>query len=230
MNRWRRLAISATVFALAALAYHVTFPSYTIRHRWTYEFEVDGKPRIGSGVMETTLSTGLTCGGINGGHHCHSFRGEAVPIDLGPHGYVFALLPGVELAPEQIALRLGFMKEWSKPDIDPRDTTWEGLARHGLKAELLPEEIPMLVRFRDITDPASIERLNPSQQPFIPGTSTKFVRASIETTTDEVSEGFEKVLPWFGTPVSLRIASIPACLHKACGQHRPTNIDFKQRK
>ena len=212
MNRWgRRLAITVSIVVLAALAYHIAFPSWTVRHRWTYEFEVDGKTHVGSGVMETTLSTGLLCGGVNGGHHCHGFKGEAVPIDLGKHGKVFALLvsPGggdnfVELGPEQVALRLGLQKAWSKPGVDPRDTTWAGLVEHGLKAELLPEEIPMLVRFRNINDPKTIERFDLVTLKEQLGPNSRFVRATIDTTQDQATMGIENPIPWLPWPRTRR--------------------------
>jgi hypothetical protein len=200
----KKLGIILPVAAGALYFVHsLAFPAWTVRHRWTYEVEVDGKLHTGSGVMETTISTGFLCAGINGGHHCHGFRGEAVPIDLGARGMLFALLVSpnggdgaVELGPEHIVDRLGLLKAWSQYGDDSRTMTWKGLARNGLRAELLSDEIPMLVRFKEIKDRMSVERIDPKNFAVALGPDVTFKRATFEITRDTVSTGIEKTLPW----------------------------------
>jgi hypothetical protein len=203
----RKIGVLPFIIIVLLAGYYVTFPSWTVRHRWTYEVEVDGKVHTGSGVMETTTSTGLLCGGPGIGYPCQSFRGEAVPIDLGSRGIIFALLVSpnggdshVMLMPEKIANRMNLTKSWSVPGKDTRVTTWAGLAQNGLKADLLPEEIPMLVRFRDVNDPKTIERLEPAKHSTMFVSAARLIRASIETTSDDVTIGIASFLHWLPLP------------------------------
>ncbi len=49
----------AAILALGAIGYglfHYAFPSVTVRYRLTLEAEVDGRPAVGSGVIEVTRS------------------------------------------------------------------------------------------------------------------------------------------------------------------------------
>jgi hypothetical protein len=46
----------ALIFIGAMLLYNVAYPSVTLRYRLTVEAEVDGHPKIGSGVREVTYT------------------------------------------------------------------------------------------------------------------------------------------------------------------------------
>ena len=57
----------------------------------------------------------------------------------------------------------------------------------------------MLVRFRDINDPKTVERVDPGKidASFGPGVSLK--SATFQVTDDPVTKGIAKRLPWLGT-------------------------------
>src|SRR5690242_4839094 len=96
--------VAATLVALAAL-YSVMYPSLTLRYRLTLEAEVDGQPKSGSGVIEVTYAKKPE---IAGQDLSVSHRGEAVVLDLGNRGTIFALLvAGTDnrSSPEWIVLR-----------------------------------------------------------------------------------------------------------------------------
>jgi hypothetical protein len=84
------LGIVAALVAVALVAYGVAYPSATVRHRLTLEALVDGELKTGSSVREVTYSKQsrfaaqpeLSIG----------YRGEAVVLDLGSRGTLFALL------------------------------------------------------------------------------------------------------------------------------------------
>ena len=59
-------------------------------------------------------------------------------------------------------------------------------------AELVPEEIPMLVRFRDIDDPKSVEEVDPEDLAKSFGPGVKLARVTIEMTRDPVTKGIKK--------------------------------------
>jgi hypothetical protein len=90
-----RNAVTALVLLLVAAmgACHLIYPSYTHRYRLTMEVEADGQTRTGSGVVEVTwqrqpkiLPQVL--------EWTESVRGQAVPVDLGRHGLLLAMLAG----------------------------------------------------------------------------------------------------------------------------------------
>src|SRR2546427_12145951 len=87
------VGVLVTTAATLYCGYLWAFPSETIRYRLALEAEVDGKPAVGSGVIEVTRQDTTrifrTMGGIGA-----IVKGEAVFLDLGERGSVFALLHG----------------------------------------------------------------------------------------------------------------------------------------
>jgi hypothetical protein len=58
----------------------------------------------------------------------------------------------------------------------------------GAKADLPRESWPIMVRFRNIADPKSVEKVSPE--------TVGVKRILLETTGDDVSTGIEKKIPW----------------------------------
>jgi hypothetical protein len=67
----------------------------------------------------------------------------------------------------------------------------------------------MLVRFRDLHDPASVERVDPSDLAASFGAGVKLERMSIEITDAPVTKGIEAVLPWLAGRESQRLFPPP---------------------
>jgi hypothetical protein len=88
MKRLFGFALASVIVIVACTA---LFPSATLRYRLTLTAEVDGKPAIGSGVVEVTYRKNLRLLGASA-DIVSEVRGEAVSIDLGRRGVVFALL------------------------------------------------------------------------------------------------------------------------------------------
>jgi hypothetical protein len=206
-----------TALMLAALAgYRTLYPSLTMRYRLTLEARVDGKPVVGSGVIEVTYSKQPQITVQR--DLAIDYRGEAVVLDLGSSGVIFALLKaGVDSrsSPETIIFRaFGF-----DGGAFPGWTVEEGFDRllHLSGSRDLPlANLPMLVRFRDMSDPKTVERVNPGYL------STSFPGATLERATLEVvsarmwpfnlfghagppiTTGIEKRLPWLSEYYNLR--------------------------
>jgi hypothetical protein len=68
----------------------------------------------------------------------------------------------------------------------------------GTRADLPLDKLPMLVRFRDISDPKSVERVGPNDLATSFGPGVKHVRAMIEITDAPVTTGIEARLGWLG--------------------------------
>jgi hypothetical protein len=83
------------------------------------------------------------------------------------------------------------------------------LNRQKPKGDVPFEYLPMLVRFRDLHDPRSVERVDPSDLAASFGTGVKLDRMSIEITDAAVTKGIEAVLPWLAGRESQRLLPPP---------------------
>jgi hypothetical protein len=117
-------------------------------------------------------------------------RGQALVLDL-PNGPVFVTLR-MPVAGDDLGDRATFalLPETRRGDIESyvgavgKLGSW--FAEH--KAELPREDWPVMVRFGDINDPSTVERVEPG--------SMGIKRILLETTSDNVSVGIEKKLAW----------------------------------
>lgn len=198
------IGIGATV-----LAYVVAYPSVTLRYRLTLEAEVDGQPKSGSSVIEVTYSKQPEIG--SGRNLVLGYRGQAVVVELGERGTLFALLKEGDdtrsLPPTIVFRAFGFSGGiWPQGSVDDLFKTIRQLSG---ERELPLDNLPMLVRFRDINDPMTVERVNPNNLPERFGVGAKLVRATLEIvpagvwpinslgiTGEPVTTGIDKKLPW----------------------------------
>jgi hypothetical protein len=164
----------------------------------TVEVDTPAGLKTGSSVMEVTAAremfrtseTGEGGGGI---------RGEAVVVDL-PDSPLFALL--------KLPDAKGELSDYVTQALAGGDRFRDfndyfaavrklGGWFHSAKAELPREDWPMMVRFRDISDPKSVEQVDPD--------AAGIKRILLETTNDDVTTGIEKRMPpWFGQMIKDR--------------------------
>jgi hypothetical protein len=60
-----------------------------------------------------------------------------------------------------------------------------------------PSDYPMLVRFRDINDPTTVERVDPDNLTASFGQGVKLRRITVQLTKDAVTSGIEKRFVWW---------------------------------
>ena len=117
-------------------------------------------------------------------------KGEAVAVDLGQRGVLFSLMKG----------------EAGYDNIVNREFPYEGGVRRRIlyytflkeKKELAFDKIPMMVRFRDINDPKSVEKVDPNDLEKSFGKGVKLVSATLEMTDEDMTKGVvDKWLPSF---------------------------------
>ena len=172
--------------------------SASYRFRMTVEVETPQGLKTGSSVMEVRLTRGMAIGDSSGVGS--SVRGEAVVVDL-PDGPLFVLLQVPDAGPPLQAIvpdaLLG--RRSSGPDEVMADTaklgsTWfseykADLPRHRDNGcEQSDNGWPLMVRFRDLSDPKSVEKVDPE--------AIGVKRIVVETTSDDVTTGIEKRLGW----------------------------------
>jgi hypothetical protein len=133
-----------------------------------------------------------------------------VVVDLGARGLLFGLLVGENGNPDYAWMLPGLVFE--RRGIIRREnyigSPMDQLTQIRPKAEFQASkpgetpfpELPMLVRFRDIADPKTVERVDPNDLAASFGPGVKFSRATIEIVDDPVTTGIEKRLVWWNGP------------------------------
>jgi hypothetical protein len=169
--------------------------------------ETPDGPRVGSNVVQLTANFpgsmslmraqgyGVSLGG----------EGEATVVDLGKRGILFATLvlesrlPDLDMSGagcEVVFSRQQFRGRAVASSTDEYAAYLDELNRQKPKAELETKDLPMLVRFRDLNNSATVERVDPADLATSFGDGVKLKSVSIEITDAPVTYGIEKVLPW----------------------------------
>lgn len=159
------------------------------RFRMTVEVETPEGLKTGSSVMEVSayknlqLIAGVPAGGGN-------FLGEAVTIDLadGPVFVLRKICDGCQRLSAQVTVALFPEARDGNVDVYVAAVGKLGGWFADYKAELPRKDWPRMVRFRDLSDPTSVELVRPE--------TIGVKRIRLETTSDEVTTGIEKRLPW----------------------------------
>ncbi len=189
--KWLFITLAAItgVLLISAVACSLVFPTFYFRYRLTFDVKVNDSVRSGSGVIEVvysifpdalTVNSGMT--GVIG----HIY-GYAITTDLGDRGLMFAVF-----RTENYDYSVGYTP----------------LIAYGLAAPLLPSELkknlqllerksgwvdvpdralPLLIRFRDIDDPWSAEKVDPKNLSASFGEGVALVRARLELTDEPIT-------------------------------------------
>ncbi len=115
------------------------------------------------------------------------FRGEAVAVDIAPGQTLFALKVGKGGDSEYGKFMPSEMMGWRQDS---------GVVEGPVELWPARDAEPMLVRFRDINDPTSVEQANPADLGASFGSGVALKRIVAEETNDPVTTGIEKRLKW----------------------------------
>lgn len=203
-----RLAILiAMMVGVPYLAWTIFYPSSTLRAKITIDVETPEGLKTGSSVHEVVFSL-EPCPLCNtsGPKFRRHVRGEAVAVDLGERGTLFALLnggggnyPEADPVTPFILEKLFGLKE---------DKDWRGaeavrvLGRASGQADIPQNLLPFMVRFRDINDPKTVERIDPANLAASFGPGVKLNKAMIEITRDSVTTRIGKRLTWLDSEIA----------------------------
>jgi hypothetical protein len=189
--------------ALAACSESVTF-----RYRLAVEVMTPNGIKTGATVLE--------CTEVDNSHNILALnktlfpylRGQAIVVDLGPPGLLFVLLNGqlgVRRMPLYVALTEKLVSSWGIDPVDGKQKIRAGaeivrdLARITSTIEIPHKDLQRFLRFarfRDLSDPSSIEFLNLDSIGATFGNGVKLLRVTILMTRDPVTTGIEKRLGW----------------------------------
>jgi hypothetical protein len=201
----RSLVMLFAAASVALLSGCDSGPRNSVRYRLTLEVETPEGTKTDSGVIEHTgrwnngITRGLGAGpGLAGWTH-----GEAIITDLGARGLLLCLLTRDEA-------RRGSEDDFLLPDVFPFDK-WGGSQKYyaaylgrleGSRpvANAPLQNLPMLARLHDPLDPATAQRVDPSNLAATFGAGVRLVRATVQITDDPLPPPtIESRLPWIRT-------------------------------
>jgi hypothetical protein len=220
----RRHLFAASLAAVALLATSAcggggkTYPDY--RYRLTVEVDTPEGIKRGSSVIEVKTRRASKNAIPSPRMLSYKVRGEAVTVDLGQRGLLFALLRSdtssdwaagafESMAPptprdqaigmdDEYGYRRAKALALTGPQVLPR---W--------RESLVPNDrrsgYPMLVRFADIADPASVSKVDPDALAASFGKGVNLRRITVERTEDELTTGIERRLEWLAQYYAQRL-------------------------
>ncbi|MBK8174859.1 MAG: hypothetical protein IPK66_06190 [Rhodospirillales bacterium] len=199
----------AGILAATSVACSQMFPSGTWRYRMTVAVETPEGLKTGSAVREVTVRRGIAL--TPESLPSVQSKGEAVAVDLGQRGVLFALIS----YDDYLTVFSAF--GWTSGGTTPDGIKYFSNLKDA-KATLTPKQYPMLVTFKDISDPKTVERVIETdwcrekdengtcikEEFFVKadhfeelfGRGVKLKEITIEMVNDPVTWGIQNKLPW----------------------------------
>ncbi len=193
--RFRLNLLLAAVVPMV-LASCVQFPTY--RYRLTVAVDTPEGLRQGSSVIQVKTHDGIGFPGPDANRISASVKGEAVVVDLGRRGLLFALLRNATSIAQLSLLPVRVDKGGTAKAASNNLRAMKLVAG---RADVPVDSQPMLVRFRDVRDPKSVEMVDADDLASAFGPGVRLRRITVEISDDAVTELIEKYLPWLGTSV-----------------------------
>jgi hypothetical protein len=190
-----KLVLLALIVVGISAACEVMYPTYMHRYRLTIEVDVDGMVHRGSSVIEVSVKPRprLIAHDIGA---TYRIQGDATYVDLGNAGNLFAILAGGRTGRSMDAPIDLAVKVFDPPSSGRPFGQYIAIKDVQGKRELSVDQLPTLVTFSSPKDPNTARVVAPDSFTREFGRSVKFKRAFIEMTTDPVTRGIERLLPW----------------------------------
>jgi hypothetical protein len=201
----RRSLVTLLAAASVALLSGCGSGPRTIRYRLTLEVETPEGTKTGSGVIEHAArwNDGILRGLGAGPGLAVATRGEAIIVDLGARGLLLCLLTRDITRPgssDELLLPAIFPFEKWGGAIDNYSAYLGRLEWRKPVADAPLKRLPMLARLRDPQDPATAERVDPTNLAATFGAGVRLVRVTAQITDDPLAPpAIENKLPWIRT-------------------------------
>lgn len=165
------------------------------RFRATVEVETPQGIRIGSSVYEVGAGRKLKLTAEEGSRYLWS-RGEAVTVDLPNGRTLFVLLKTGALHGDVATISMATLDPAFNNDMP--ESVARIVDRQGVRSRAIvsASDYPVLVTFRDVSDPESVERTDPAALDKHFGSGVRLKRITVELTDAAVTTGIEKKLVW----------------------------------
>jgi hypothetical protein len=215
-TKWWLLVLAVVVLATVAawkLLPALLIPSASVHYKLSVDIDDNGMVHHGEGVIGVGFqSQGPLLIG-NTPQWSTSTNGEAFTINIGDRGDLFVLLAGdeprnkrnhVEAGDKRVSASAGrgALSVYFNFDVIglpnglKSKEKIDALADSEANVELQPSALPLLVRFRDLNDPSSVEVVDPDDLESSFGPGVKVVRSHAEITAEAITSGIQKRLRW----------------------------------
>jgi hypothetical protein len=187
--------------SLVALGLCLAGCSESYRYKLTLAVNTPQGIKRGSSVVEDVFwSVSIPERGIT-----HRLGGEALYLDLGP-----GARPLIALLTSHIHQKYGVDRRWTR-DAGPNDNLLvqlygppsadfmdnvARLARMRGPRRITPADLPDLVTFADVNDPASVVEVNPKDLQATLGQNVTWNEMTLEMTDEPITTGIKAKLPW----------------------------------
>ncbi len=202
-------ALMPGVFMLASCG--GIFPE-RLRYRMTVEVDTPVGVRTGSTVGEW-ISYGNTPFLPGGENDVVEHEGEALAVDL-PGGTLFVSVSSswtwgqaLRYGTVSPAIDVSAAADWPRSMGALMRSFRNASAVASVTPTQLPsagEHLPVMLRFRNIADPFSVERVDPTALSASFGPGTRLRKISFAATDAPVSQGIQRRLPWLVQPERYR--------------------------
>ena len=196
----RRGVMGVLAGAAAAVLGGCGMMGHTYRYKLTVEVETPDGLRTGYAVREVSWSPGVQ---ITAEADTASMihRGEAAMVDL-PNGQVlFALMSPDGQETPMLAFGSARQTAWSDDSVKVLQPPAKIEAAYGQSG------YPRLVRFRDIAEPETVEKVDPANLAASFGPGYRLKRITAQIVSEDVTEKVAEKLPWLGKYSNGRLLS-----------------------
>jgi hypothetical protein len=164
----------------------------TMRYKMTVEVQAPDGLKSGFAVREVlypSSTDGWFPFGESKGYP--TLIGEAVAVDIASGKTLFALLTSGDAMPDYAARDIvSLFRQLNTDEVQ----LWPNPPK--VRAPIIRNPLPMLVTFNDISDPTSIQRLEPERLVDSFGAGVQLKRIMIEKTNEETTVAIVKRLEW----------------------------------
>ena len=159
------------------------FASHSWHQKMTVEVEVGDQRYAGSSVVEMSVFGHPEIPMVHGVRNLE-LEGEAVVVELPSNRYLFALLT------YNAFLARDVFKDLIIEAVHAPGERWAGaLSRLRETRVIDPKHYPLLVTFTDLTDPKTVQKVDPENLAATFGPGVELKRITLEITDEPVTEG-----------------------------------------
>jgi hypothetical protein len=215
-------AVALVLVCVFVFSYQYLFPTVTLKYRLALHAEAAGQKYVASSVIQVTRQDTRAVFGSLGGVGS-KIKGEAVALNFGSERILFGILRSGG-GSEDWAAWLPLAVLQLPASNDPIAAIRKLKTLKGPR-EVPHEHWPMLVRFRDLQDQTSVERvIPPDLSPWF-GLDARLTSVTLEMTDDEVTPSIDRWLPWLE---ALRGAYLGNAKISSKAPLGLTGLDFKR--
>lgn len=180
------LSIMTAIVIAVIIAWKVSFPTYSFRYKITINVETPDGLKTGNAVREISIAPSLNLTPEMGA--TKKISGEAVIIDLGQKGILFGLLSSDSYNEVFEAFPI-------KGATTPEGLKFYESLKPGTKATIT-KNIPRFVRFSNLSEPKSVEKVDPHDMSASLGEGFRLKELTVEIVDEPILWQVKNYLPW----------------------------------